>query len=197
MDRISELKQYAREHHVPIMQDEGITFICDYIRKHHSKHILEIGSAIGYSAICFTSVSQDVVVTTIERDDEMYQEALKNIQKSGLENRITIIHGDANEVIVEGKYDVIFIDAAKSQYQKFFEKYQENLKAEGVVITDNLSFHGMVEDISLPHNRNTRQLVRKIQSYIEFLKQNEQFDTTFYSLGDGISVSKRKIDEKN
>ncbi len=192
MGKILELREYAKEHHVPIMQDAGIEFICNYIKEHNVKKVLEIGSAIGYSAICFASVKDDIYVTTIERNTDLYNEAINNIKDMQLEKRITIINEDALTCEITGNYDLIFIDAAKSQYIKFFEKYKNNLSENGVIITDNLSFHGMVEDISLTHNRNTRQLVGKIKDYIAFLKNNEEFNTTFYQLGDGISVSKRK-----
>ena len=193
MGKILEIKEYAKENHVPIMQDEGIDFLCNYIKEHNIKKILEIGTAIGYSAIRFASISDNIQVTTIERDNDRYNEALKNIHDNDLDNRISIILGDALETNISGKYDLIFIDAAKSQYIKFFNKYKDNLDINGVIFSDNLSFHGMVEDISLTHNRNTRQLVGKIRKYIEFLKDNEEFDTTFYSIGDGVSISKRKI----
>ncbi len=187
-----DIRKKALENHIPIMQEEGIHFIVQYIQEHSITSILEIGSAVGYSAISFALAHEQVKVTTIERDFDRYQEALMNIQNLNLENRITILYEDALESVIEEKFDLIFIDAAKSQYIKFFEKYKENLNEHGTIITDNLSFHGMVEDPSLTHNRNTRQLVGKIRNYIEFLKNNEEFDTTFYSLGDGISVSIKK-----
>ena len=192
MGKILEIKEYARENHVPIMQDEGIDFLCNYIKENNIKRILEIGTAIGYSAIRFAHISNDIMVTTIERDQDRYNEALKNISENNLTDRINVILGDALETTIDGEYDLIFIDAAKSQYIKFFNKYKNNLSKSGVIFSDNLSFHGMVEDITLTHNRNTRQLVGKIRDYIEFLKNNPEFDTEFYSLGDGISISKRK-----
>ncbi len=192
MGEISVIKKNALEHHIPIMKDEGIDFICQYIREHSVKKVLEIGSAVGYSAICFASCAKDVTVVTLERDENLFEQARENIAQMGLENQIEIRNEDALEAEVEGLFDIIFIDAAKSQYQKFFEKYERNLAFDGIIITDNLSFHGMVENPGLTKNRNTKQLVRKIRNYIEFLKNNEEFDTVFYSLGDGISVSKRK-----
>ncbi len=191
MVRILNIKNYAKENNIPIMQDEGIEFMCNYIKDNKIKKILEIGSAIGYSAIKFASINSNIFVTTIERDDERYNQAVKNISEVKLENQIKIIHGDALKVDIKEKYDLIFIDAAKSQYIKFFEKYKKNLCDNGVIISDNLSFHGMVENPSLTNNRNTRQLVGKIRKYIEFLKTNEEFDTIFYKVGDGVSVSKR------
>lgn len=190
--RIDELKEYASINNVPIMQDGGIEFICNYIKKNNVKNILEIGSAIGYSAITFATINNNISVTTIERDDNMYNEAIKNINKFNLNDRISIIHGDALDTEISGKFDLIFIDAAKSQYTKFFLKYKNNLKENGVIITDNLSFHGLVEDDSKTKNRNTKQLVKKIRNYIEFLKTNEEFETEFINVGDGISISKFK-----
>ena len=190
-----DIKKKALENNIPIMQDEGIAFIVDYIQKNNVNSILEIGSAVGYSAISFALAKDNVKVTTIERDLERYQEAVFNIQSMGLEDSITILNEDALEVSISSKFDLIFIDAAKSQYIKFFEKYKNNLNDNGVIITDNLSFHGMVEDITLTHNRNTKQLVGKIRAYIDFLKNNSEFDTEFFPLGDGISVSKNKNNE--
>lgn len=195
MVRPLDIKKKALDENVPIMQEEGIEFLINYIKENSIHSILEIGSAVGYSAISFATVREDIFVTTIERDEKRYQEAVENIKNMKLENRITIYHADALEFSTPLKFDLIFIDAAKSQYIKFFEKYKDNLNKGGVIVTDNLSFHGMVEDITLTHNRNTRQLVGKIRNYIEFLKTNPDFDTEFLKLGDGISISKRKNDE--
>lgn len=192
MVHILNIKEYAKEHNVPIMQDEGIEFICNYIKENKVKRVLEIGSAIGYSAICMASVDDDISVTTIERDVDRYNEAVINIKNCNLDSRITIYNADALDIEITGEYDLIFIDAAKSQYIKFFEKYKHNLSSNGVIISDNLSFHGIVDNPKLTNNRNTRQLVGKIKRYVEFLKNNEEFDTVFYPLGDGVSVSKKK-----
>ena len=183
--RISDLEEYARDFHVPIMLKDGIEYLLEYIKNNNIKNILEIGTAIGYSSIRMALVNDDIKVTTIERDSNMYNEALKNIKSFNLDNRINIIYKDALDVELTDKYDLIFIDAAKSQYIKFFEKFKHNLNDNGVIITDNLSFHGLVKD-STNCSRNTKQLVKKIQNYIDFLKNNEEFDTEFISIGDGI-----------
>lgn len=191
MVHILEIKEYAKENNVPIMQDAGMDFICNYIKENNIKSILEIGSAIGYSAIRFASINNDIKVTTIERDIDRYNEAVKNIKNESLDNRITIYNLDALEFTTNDKFDLIFIDAAKSQYIKFFERYKINLNDNGVIVSDNLSFHGFVEHPELTHNRNTKQLVGKIRKYINFLKENKEFDTTFYNVGDGVSISKK------
>ena len=189
--RLEQLEKYAEVNNVPIMQKDGIEFLTKYIKENNIKRILEIGSAIGYSAIKMALVNDNITITTIERDEERYNKAVENINKFNLGNRINIIFGDALETNIDGEYDLIFIDAAKSQYIKFFEKYELNLKQGGVIVTDNLSFHGLVEDDSKTTNRNTKQLVRKIRNYIEYLKNNDKYKTTFYKLGDGVAVSKK------
>ena len=191
MVHILNIEKNARLRNIPVMLDGGMEFILEYIKNNAVKSILEIGSAVGYSAIRFASISEDIKVTTIERNTDLYKEAVNNIKEFGLEDRINIICGDALETEIDGKYDLIFIDAAKSQYIKFFEKYKFNLAHNGSIITDNLSFHGLVENPSLTKNRNTRQLVGKISKYIEFLKNNDEFKTEFYQVGDGVSVSKK------
>ena len=190
--RIEDLEEYASKNRIPIMQKDGINFLVDYIKNNNIKNILEIGTAIGYSAITMALVRDDIKVTTIERDKDRYDLAIKNIREFNLENRITVILEDALDVDITGVYDLVFIDAAKSQYIKFFEKFDKNLCKGGVVVSDNLSFHGMVEDDSKINNRNTRQLVQKIRKYIDYLKNNERYETIFYKLGDGVSVSIKK-----
>lgn len=190
---IIKIKEYAKENNVPIIQDASLHFIEEYIKNNNIKKVLEIGTAIGYSSIMMALVDPKIKITTIERDETRYLEAIKNIKKFNLENRITLIFNDAFNVKLEENYDMIFIDAAKSQNTKFFTIFEKNLKSRGTIITDNIAFHGLVqkneEEIE---SRNVRGIVRKIKEYIEFLKQNEEYDTIFYELGDGISVSKRK-----
>lgn len=190
---IKDIKEYARENNVPIMTDSGMNYLLKYIKDNQVKTILEIGTAIGYSAIMMCSVHDQITVTTIERDEVRYLEAIKNIKKMNLENRIHLIYHDALDVSLTEKYDLIFIDAAKAQNEKFFEKFERNLKEDGTIITDNMSFHGLVEkDIEQISSRNLRQLVRKVKNYIDFLKKNRKFETSFIDIGDGLAVTKRR-----
>ena len=186
---LTEMENYAKENNVPIMEKEGIEFLENFIKENNSKSILEIGSAIGYSAIKMALIRDDIHITTIERDKERYDIAVNNINKFNLQDRINIINDDALDIELIDKYDLIFIDAAKSQYIKFFEKFEKNLNTNGVIVSDNLLFHGLVEDESKTNNRNTKQLVRKIRKYIEYLKDNPNYKTTFYELGDGVAIS--------
>lgn len=191
---IREIKRYAVEENVPIMQDETMEFITDYLVKKDVTKILEIGTAIGYSAIMMALSSPLVSIVTIEKDKDRYMEALKNIKKMGLEDRITLIFNDALEVKLKEKFDLIIIDAAKSKNLEFFKSFEKNLEVNGSIITDNLSFHGYVKkDLKDIASRNVRGLVKKIRFYIDFLDSNIKYKTKYYDLGDGISVSERRI----
>lgn len=192
-EEIEKIKEYANEYNVPIMMEDGIEFLTNYIKEKNIKNILEIGTAIGYSAIMMALINKNIKVTTIERDETRYQEAIKNIKNFNLEDRINVIFSDAFEVELTEEFDLIFIDAAKAQSIKFFEKFELNLKQNGSIITDNLNFHGMVQiDEKEIASRNVRGIVRKTKAYIEFLKENKNYDTTFYDIGDGISISIKK-----
>ena len=194
MQQISEIKSFADFHSVPIMKDEGIDFICDYIRNHKVERVLEIGTAIGFSSINFARVAPEIHVTTIELDETRYQTAVRNIADNNLSDRITCYLGDAGSwTPPHGEtYDLIFIDGPKAQYINHFERFAPFLAPGGAIISDNLSFHGMVEDLSLTHNYSTIKMMRKIRRFINFLKQNKEFNTTFYDIGDRISVSLRR-----
>lgn len=190
MGSITDLEKYAKENKVPIISKDGLEFIVEYIKEHKVKKILEIGTAIGYSAINMAKVDENIKITTIERNEKMYAEARKNIRNSGLEKRITLVLKEALEVNATGKYDLIFIDAAKAQYIKFFEKFKSNLSKNGVIITDNLNFHGLTKHPEEIQSKNLKALVNKINNYKDFLKDNKEFTTKFYEIGDGISISK-------
>lgn len=189
---LKELEDYAKEHNVPIMLLDGIDYLCNYIKENNIKSILEVGSAIGYSAIRMALVADDIYITTIERDEVRYREAIKNIEKFHLENRIQVIYGDAMEVDVTGEYDLIFIDASKGHSIDFFNRFEPNLTSDGTIVTDNLSFHGLVEDDSLVVTKNQRGLVRKIKNFIEFLDNHTEFVTEYVNVGDKISITRRK-----
>ena len=190
IDLINEMKEYAEKNNVPIITDEGINYIKNYIKENNIKTILEIGAAIGYSSILMALVDEDITITTIERDEKRYLEAVKNIKKFHLEERITLLYKDAFDVELEEYYDLVFIDAAKAQNTRFFEKFSKNLSKNGTIITDNMNFHGLVEDESKIESRNLRALIRKVKAYHEFLENNYEYKTTFLNIGDGLAVSK-------
>ena len=176
-----------------LWQKVGYIIYLSILKKNNIKNILEVGTAIGYSAIMMCGVSDSIKVTTIERDEKRYLEAIKNIKKTGLEDRIHLIYNDALNVKLDEKYDLIFIDAAKAQNRKFFEMFERNLVDNGTIITDNMNFHGLVDkDVEVIKSRNLRQLVRKIKEYRVFLEKNNKYETDFLDIGDGMAVSVKK-----
>ncbi len=189
--KLKEIEDYAKIHNVPIITSDGIEFLTQFIKDNKVKNILEIGSAIGYSAIKMAQVDIDISITTIEKDQDRYNVAVENIENFMLQSRIDILNIDAFDFNSEQKYDLIFIDGAKSQYIRWFNMFSKNLSKNGFIICDNLSFHGHVANYKNIKSRNLRQLVRKIRDFVEYLNLNEDFETKFYEIGDGISVSKK------
>lgn len=190
---LKEIEEYAKKEKVPIMQKEGIKYLINYIEVKDVKNVLEIGTAIGYSAICMALSNPNLKITTIERDEKRYLEAIKNIKKFNLEDRITLIFKDALEVDLDNKFDLIFIDAAKAQNIKFFTSFEKNLNKNGTVITDNIFFHGYTYmDPDKIESRNVRAIARKIREYIDFLEEKEEYETVIRKIGDGIAVTRRK-----
>ena len=144
------------------------------------------------------SVNDNIYITTIEKDEKRYKEAIKNINILNLDKRINVLLKDALEIELKDKYDLIFIDASKGHNIDFFNKFKNNLNDNGVIITDNLSFHGLVENESLAITKNQKGIVKKIKLFIDFLDNNQEFDTNYIEIGDKISISKRSDkNEKN
>ena len=192
---IEIIKKFAKENNVPIMHDEGINFLMEFIKENNIKSILEIGSAIGFSSIMMANVNSNIIVDTIELDKERYDIALKNIKYFNLENRISIYNLDALDFKSNKKYDLIFIDGPKAQYNKHFHYFKNNLNENGYFIFDNINFHGMVDNPELTKNRNTKALVRKIKTFRDGML-NSDYDVRYYKeIGDGIMVVSKKNSE--
>ncbi len=182
------IKAYAKDHQVPILCEDGLLFLGQVIKDHQVKDVLEIGTAIGYSALAMASLG--CMIDTMERNEEMIELAQKNFKDYDKNHQVHLIESDA--LLYDGKlraYDLIFIDAAKAQYQRFFEKYVPYLRPNGIIICDNLRFHDLKPENV---NRHTRQLLRKINTFKSFLLDHPNFDTKFFDQGDGMTVSQRK-----
>lgn len=190
--KLEALRPYAIEHEVPIIHPLSLDMVKQLIRIHQPKHILEIGTAIGYSAMHFASVDPDICITTIERNDDMYQQAKQNIADYGYQEQIEIIFEDAREAfdaVADRQLDMIFIDAAKAQTKKFFELYTPLLKTGGLVVIDNILYHDFVADIDVVRSRNVRQMVKKIQKFNTWLNDNEAYHTNFLDIEDGLAIA--------
>lgn len=191
-DYLIKMKEYAKDYNVPIIQDEGMAFLLSMIRVKRPKKILEIGTAIGYSA-AMMALNSDAYIYTIERDSKMHEESIKNINELQLTSKVKLIFKDAllaYDDVKDEKFDIIFIDAAKAQYTNFFNLYSPLLSEDGIIITDNMLFHGVkLEEAS---SRALRGLIRKLNNYTDFLLNNPDFDTTIFNLGDGMALTTKR-----
>lgn len=193
---ITQMEQYAEEYRIPIMENVGIESLIGLLRIQKPKQILEIGSAIGYSAIRIATALTETNVLTIERDVERYAKAVENIAQSGLTKRIQIIEADALEIELDKTYnetfDALFIDAAKGQYQRFFEKYTPYLNSNGVIYCDNIFMHGMVlrEDADVP--KRSRTMIRKLKEFTRWVMSHPEYDSVLLPIGDGLLISTKK-----
>ena len=189
--QLLEMEQYAKENEVPISQPESIRMIEILLKLMNAEKILEVGSAIGYSAIRMSRAS-NARVTTIELSDEMADIAEENIKKAGLEDKITLLRGDGVKVLEgmngEGIFDVIFVDAAKGQYMEFFPNCLRLLKKGGLLISDNILYKGMTATDELVVRRKIT-IVRRLRAYLEMLKENKQLSTAIVPIGDGVALS--------
>jgi predicted O-methyltransferase YrrM len=193
MKKLEDINAYAKEHHVPVMMEDGLEYMLDLLKQYQVHSFLEIGTAIARTSLAVAQLDPKMKIVTIERDPNMIAQAKINIASSDHAKQITLIEGDALEVeIPNQKFDCIFIDAAKGQYQRFFVKYAPFLSENGIIISDNMFFHGLVEHPERTNNRNTKALVRKIAAYQQFLKEQEKYETQFLSVGDGIALTRKK-----
>ena len=192
-NQLKKIKEIALEQHIPIIMDETLETIKDYLKNKKINRILEIGTAVGYSAICFTEfLAESGVIDTIERDKERVEEAKKNIKLTNVEDRINIYEGDAIEILptLNNKYDMIFIDAAKGKYPFFLKEALRMINNDGIIFADNILYKGYVMSDYNKHKQRTA--VRNLREYIKEVSENPCLETEILQVGDGLAVSKRR-----
>lgn len=187
-DLISDMERFAKKENVPIMQKESLNYLISFIKQHDIKSVLEVGTAIGYSTILIKKVVNNI--TSIERDEERYNIAVKNVELSNL-NNITLIKGDALDITITDKFDLIFIDAAKGKNKEFLDKFKSNLNENGYIIIDNMDFHGLVGKSMTIEKRRLRSLVKKIENFIKYMEEQTEFKVTKIDKGDGLYLLER------
>lgn len=191
---LEKIKQKALEEHIPIIMDDTLEVMGKYLKEEKPERILEIGTAVGYSAICFTDfLSENGIIDTIERDEKRILEAKENIKKAEVEGKINIYEGDAVEILptLNKKYDVVFIDAAKGKYPFFLKESLRMLKPKGIIFADNILYKGYVMSDYNKHKQRTA--VRNLREYIKEVSENPNLETEILEVGDGLAISKNKI----
>lgn len=193
-DELLKIKEYALERHIPIIMDDTLEVIDKYLTEKRPEKILEIGTAVGYSAMCFSEYLKDGgKIDTIERDEERIAEAKENIKKVGVEEKINIYEGDAVEILptMNDKYDVVFIDAAKGKYPFFLEHALRMLKDDGIIFADNVLYKGYVMSDYNKHKQRTA--VTHLRQYIKETTENPKLETEILEVGDGLAITKKRI----
>lgn len=191
-EELQKIKEYALERHIPIIMDDTLEVIDEILTKKKPEKILEIGTAVGYSAMCFSEyLVQGGRIDTIERDEQRVLEARENIKKVGVEEKIKIYEGDAVEILptLNEQYDIVFIDAAKGKYPFFLEQALRMLKPDGVILADNILYKGYVMSDYNKHKQRTA--VTHLRQYIKEITENPDLETTILEVGDGLAISKR------
>ena len=194
METLEKIKEKAIKEHIPIIMDDTLEEVAKVLKEIKPNTILEIGTAIGYSAIQFAKfLQEDGSIDTIERDEVRAEEAKINIKNLQLEEKINIITGDAVEVLptLDKKYDVIFIDAAKGKYPFFLKEAIRLLSNNGVIIADNILYKGYTLSVYNKHKQRTA--VRGLRTYLNDLNENKDFETTLIEVGDGLTITRRKV----
>ena len=192
-EELNKIKEKALEEHIPIIMDDTLEVIDKYLKENRPERILEIGTAVGYSAMCFSEYLQECgIIDTIERDIERIEQARENIVKVGVAEKINIYEGDAVEILptLNEKYDMIFIDAAKGKYPFFLKEALRLLSDNGIIFADNVLYKGYVMSDYNKHKQRTA--VRNLREYIAEVTQNPNLETEILEVGDGLAITKKK-----
>ncbi len=188
---LEKIKEKALEEHIPIIMDDTLEVISKILNENKPKAILEIGTAVGYSAMCFSEyLAEDGIIDTIEREHDRVEEAKENIKKVGVEEKINIYEGDAVEILptLDKKYDVVFIDAAKGKYPFFLAEAKRMLNKNGIIFADNILYKGYVMSDYNKHKQRTA--VRNLREYIKEVTEDENCKTEILEVGDGLAISR-------
>ena len=189
-EELKKVKELALENHVPIIMDDTLEVIEKLLTDEKPKRILEIGTAVGYSASCFARVLDDVIIDTIELSEERYNEALINLEKIGVKDRVNVYLGNAVDILptLTENYDMVFIDANKGKYPVFLQEAIRMINNNGLIVADNVLYKGYVMSDYNKHKQRTA--VRHLREYIKEVTENPSLETEILEIGDGLAITR-------
>lgn len=192
LNELEKMKAKAIENHIPIIMDDTLEVIKEILVQENPTKILEIGTAVGYSASQFVRFAPNAMVDTIELDENRAKEAMENVQKIGIADKVNILKGNAVEILptIHSEYDIIFIDANKGKYPFFLKEAIRLAKKDGWIIADNILYKGYVMSDYNKHKQRTA--VRNLREYIQIAEENENLETKILEVGDGLAISRVK-----
>ena len=191
LEEFEKMKEKALKDHIPIIMDDTLEKIKEILKQENPKRILEIGTAVGYSASCFAIYTQeDCIIDTIELDEDRAKDAIKNVKEIGIDGKINIMIGNAVDILptLNNKYDIVFIDAAKSKYSIFLKEGIRLIKTTGLILADNILYKGYVMSDYNKHKQRTA--VRHLREYIKEVTENPNLKTEILEIGDGLAITR-------
>ncbi|MGI6607378.1 MAG: O-methyltransferase [Erysipelotrichaceae bacterium] len=189
---IETIRQKALADKIPIIEDESLRYVVNYLKENNITSLLEIGTAVGYSSICFAVDNPKLEIVTLEIDEERYNIARKNIELAGLEDRIIPVLADARKYDLDSKFDVLFLDGPKAHNQQLLERFLKNLKEDGTVIVDNVYFHGYIDNPQLIKKKRLKPLVKKLAEFRKNMLNHPDFESKYLKIGDGLLICRRR-----
>lgn len=187
---MKELEFEAETYNIPIIRKSERQLLFKTVYENKPKRILEIGTAIGFSALLMATANDDAIIDTVEKDTKRFERAKKAIEDANMTERINCISGDADSVISElsGNYDFVYLDGPKGQYLNHLKKIEKILSEKAVIVADNVLFKGLVKSVEYPPHRY-RTIVVRLREYLEYV--NREYSTVIYEEGDGMAISFR------
>ena len=189
---IWEIKQKALDDRVPIMEDEWMDYLCRFLQENKVRTLLEVGTAVGYSSIMMAHCNPELRILTLEQDEERYTEAVYNIKRCHMEDRIDAVCTNAREYDTDEMFDVIFLDGPKAHNQRLFERYEKNLNPGGYFIIDDVWFHGFIDNPELMRSKRLKKLVSKLKQFTDNMMNNSDYECTYLKIGDGVLIARRR-----
>ena len=189
---INKIKEEALKDKVPIMEEDGLNYVIQFLKEKDIHSLLEIGTAVGYSSICFASSKNDLKIVTLEKDMSRYEKAIKNIAEVGLNDRIKAILTDAREFTLEEEFDCLFLDGPKAHNQQLLDNYSRNLKKNGYIVVDDVYFHGFVDHPELLNTPRLKPLVKKLTKFRNDMLNSKEYECQYLEIGDGLLICRRR-----